>query len=259
MRHTDTTHSTGSTASVDTREHAGPYQLFVLALSIVTLLSLAISIAVPLEPESRQLLEHADTAVCALFFVDFLHSLYTAPNRLAYFVKWGWIDLLSSIPAVGVLRFGRFARIVRVLRVLRAVRSARAIASLLVAKREQSTLLAAVLLGLLLLVTACIAVLEFETATESNITTAGDALWWAITTMSTVGYGDRYPVTTGGRIVAVFLMAGGVGIFGTLSGLVASWFLTPSSEKADTELDEVRAMLRDIQSRLPIPPVGADR
>ena len=232
-------------------ERPGPYQLFMLVLCLLTLVSLGVSISVPLQPSSRTVLEHADNVVCALFFADFLHSLYTAPNRMAYFVKWGWIDLLSSIPAVGPLRLGRFARVVRVLRVIRAVKSARAIAMLLLAKREQSALLAGVLLGLLLLVTSSIAILQLETDPNSNITSAEDALWWAMTTMSTVGYGDRYPVTTGGRIVAVFLMAGGVGIFGTLSGLVASWFLTPSQKEQDTDLEDIRLALGDIQRRLP--------
>jgi voltage-gated potassium channel len=226
----------------------------MLVLCVLTLLSLGISLTVPLEPSSRHVLELADIVVCALFFGDFLHSLYLAPNRVAYFFKWGWIDLLSSIPAVGPLRLGRFVRVVRVLRVIRAVRSARAIAMLLLAKREQSAVLAGLLLGLLLLVCASIAILQFETEPTSNIRTAGDALWWSMTTMSTVGYGDRYPVTTGGRIVAVFLMAGGVGIFGTLSGLVASWFLTPGQKEQDTDLDDIRAALAEIQRRLPVPP-----
>jgi voltage-gated potassium channel len=242
---------TTATTSAEPHERPGPYQLFMLVLCILALLSLGVSLTMPLEPSSRAVLEYADIVVCALFFGDFLHSLYYAPNRMAYFFKWGWIDLLSSIPAVGPLRLGRFVRVVRVLRVIRAIRSARAIAVLLLAKREQSAVLAALLLGLLLVACASIAILQFETVPGANIRTAGDALWWSMTTMSTVGYGDRYPVTTGGRIVAVFLMAGGVGIFGTLSGLVASWFLTPSQQAQDTDMDDIRATLAEIQRRLP--------
>jgi voltage-gated potassium channel len=238
-----------TTAHGDVHERPGPYQLFMLVLCLLTLLSLGVSLTVPLEPTSRKVLEHADSVVCALFFADFLHSLYNAPNRLAYFFKWGWIDLVSSIPAVGPLRLGRFVRVVRVLRVIRAVRSARAIAALLLAKRKQSAVLAGALLGLLLVVCASISILQFETVPGANIKSAEDALWWSMTTMSTVGYGDRYPVTTGGRIVAVFLMAGGVGIFGTLSGLVASWFLTPSQQAQDTDMDEIRATLAEIRER----------
>lgn len=61
-------------------------------------------------------------------------------------------------------------------------------------------------------------------------------MWWAISTMTTVGYGDAYAVTSEGRLVAVFLMAAGVGVFGTLAGLAASWFLSPASIRKNPTL-----------------------
>ena len=78
---------------------------------------------------------------------------------------------------------------------------------------------------------------------------AEDAMWWAATTMTTVGYGDRYPISSEGRVVAVFLMAAGVGVFGMFSGLVASWFLSPAAGHADTELAEIRAVLIELRDR----------
>jgi voltage-gated potassium channel len=69
--------------------------------------------------------------------------------------------------------------------------------------------------------------------------------------MTTVGYGDTYPTTSEGRLVAVFLMAAGVGVFGTLSGLVASWFLSPAAEEADTDIEQLKVMVAEIQRRLP--------
>ena len=79
---------------------------------------------------------------------------------------------------------------------------------------------------MLVIFTGAVAELEFERET-GNIKTAEDALWWAMTTITTVGYGDRYPTTTEGRRVAAGLMAVGVGLFGTLSGVAASWFTQP--------------------------------
>lgn len=83
----------------------------------------------------------------------------------------------------------------------------------------------------------------------SNIHNAGDALWWAFVTITTVGYGDFYPVTYEGRIVAAVLMTAGVGLFGTFTGFVASWFLEEDSDKQDahvvtnlrTEISELKA------------------
>jgi voltage-gated potassium channel len=87
------------------------------------------------------------------------------------------------------------------------------------------------MVAILVMVTASVAVLQFETTDSANIKTAEDALWWAMTTMTTVGYGDRFPVTTEGRLVAAVLMCAGVGLFGTLSGLLAAWFVAPAERK----------------------------
>jgi voltage-gated potassium channel len=70
-------------------------------------------------------------------------------------------------------------------------------------------------------------------------------MWWAISTMTTVGYGDRFPITPEGRLIAAFLMSAGVGVFGTISGLVANWFLSPEAQVVDSELAEIKHMLAD--------------
>ena len=75
-------------------------------------------------------------------------------------------------------------------------------------------------------------------------------MWWSISTMTTVGYGDRYPITSEGRLVAVFLMATGVGLFGTLSGAVASWFLSPATTDADVDREEIKHLLLEVRNRL---------
>lgn len=138
----------------------------------------------------------------------------------------------------------------RILRVLRGVKSARTLAHFVASRRSESGFLASVLLALLLIVAGSIAVLEFELPAGGNIASAEDALWWAVTTMTTVGYGDRYPTTSEGRIVAMFLMAAGVGVFGTLSGLAASWFLSPAAEETDADLVELKQMVSRLEQRL---------
>ena len=228
-----------------------PYEFFMLCLCIWALLALGANSFFELSSSTEAILGYADDVVCVLFLADFVHSLYIAPNKGRYLTTWGWIDLLSSIPAVGPLRLGRAIRVMRILRVMRGVKSARAIACFLTARRAQSTALAAALLTLLLVVLCSIAVLQFEIPAKGNIDSAENAIWWAISTMTTVGYGDAYPITPEGRVVAVFLMAAGVGVFGTLSGLVASWFLSSSKEaqeEAQSDLGEIRAILTDLRS-----------
>src|SRR5262245_47740939 len=107
------------------------YQLFMLVLCVYALGSLAAQVAVDMEPSTRGVLDYADNAVCALFFVDFVVSLIAAPNRRAYFFTWGWLDLLSSIPTVDVARWGRAARVLRALRVLRGLRATKILATLI--------------------------------------------------------------------------------------------------------------------------------
>ncbi len=146
----------------------------------------------------------------------------TAKTTVWYLLTWGWIDLLSSVPTIGVFRWGRAARVMRILRVIRGLKSAKTVAHFLASKRQESAFLASLLLCLLILVLCSIAVLQFEIPAGGNIATAEDAMWWAVSTMTTVDYGDKYPISIEGRAVAVFLMAAGVGAFGVLSGSVAS-------------------------------------
>ena len=99
--------------------------------------------------------------------------------------------------------------------------------------------LAAALISILLVVFASISILHFETVPDSNIKSAQYALWWAFVTITTVGYGDKVPFITEGRLIAGLLMTAGVGLFGTFSGFVAAWFLAPQA-KQETELERLR-------------------
>jgi voltage-gated potassium channel len=205
------------------------YQIFMLVLSAWALTLLGASAILQLSEPTRQLLFWADTTLCLFFFIDFLRSLYNAPRKFAWFIRWGWLDLLSSVPAVDALRVGRLARIVRIARVLRAFRSARTIGHFMLHQRRHTAGYSALLFTVLLLSVCSIAILQIEPAAGGNITTAEDALWWALVTMTTVGYGDLYPITTEGRLVAAALMVGGVGVFATLAGLLGSWIVAPEA------------------------------
>jgi voltage-gated potassium channel len=106
-----------------------------------------------------------------------------------------------------------------------------------------------VLLAVGLIVFACAGlILSFEAdAPGSNIHSFGDAIWWAIVTVTTVGYGDRFPVTAGGRGVAVVLMLVGIGLIGVLTATVASYFVEQKADEGNTalveRLDRMEAML----------------
>lgn len=241
-------------ASAKDLRHA-PYLVFMLLLSIYAVAALALTAFIDLTLPTRTILGYADNAVCILFFLDFLITLARSSNRSRYLLTWGWLDLLSSIPPLDVLRWGRAARILRILRVLRGIKATKVLTEFILYRRTQSAFLAALLVSLLLVVLSAAAILQFETSPEANIRTPEDAIWWAIVTVTTVGYGDKFPLSTEGRFIAALLMTAGVGLFGTFSGFVAAWFLeSPARQSAELdaiqrlsqEVNELREELRDL-------------
>ena len=109
----------------------GVFQIVVLVLSIYALGALLLDALFPLSPEATRVIQLFDFVVCAVFFADFVLQLARAEDRWAYMRKWGWIDLLASIPAIDPLRWGRLFRILRILRVLRAIRGLQKLLELL--------------------------------------------------------------------------------------------------------------------------------
>ena len=239
-----------------------PGEVLMLGLSVYVLAALAAEAALPLSPATRVVLNYADTGICAIFLADFFVRLARAKDRRA-FLAWGWIDLVSSIPILDAARAGRAVRVVRILRVLRGARSARQLGASLLRRRAEAALSAAALVTILLIVFASIAILELEAGVEgASIRTPADGLWWAAATVTTVGYGDVYPVTPEGRLVAAFLMTAGIACFGTFTAFVASWFLAPAKERAD-ELagirDQLDTVLRALDALRAARPTAADR
>ncbi len=241
------------------------YQLFMLVLCVFALLILVLEIIFRRDANISRVLSYADTFICFFFLADFFLSLAKAERKWKYLLTWGWLDLLSSIPALDAARWGRLARIARLTRVLRAFRATRILSTVLFRERGKSVALAAALLALFLMVGSSVAILHFETMEGSNIKTADDAVWWAFTTITTVGYGDRFPVSGPGRIIAAVLMTAGVGLFGAFSAALAAWFIAPADEENDQEIAALRgdiASLRElVESRLtsPAPPATPPR
>lgn len=123
----------------------------------------------------------------------------------------------------------RFARIFHILRVILVIRSSRSIVKQVLSNRKETTI-ASILLLLVVLLTLGSSLMLFVEghSPDANITSGADALWWALVTISTVGYGDHYPVTELGKIIAAAVILCGVGLFGMISGLITSVITSPS-------------------------------
>lgn len=241
-------------------EQSNAYNLFILVL---TLLSLAIMVALllPVTPAMEQLLLLYDNAICVIFLFDFFLRMRSASSAKHYFFRErGWLDLIGSIPAFGffkfsgILRLARLSRLARIWRIMRG-QNRKEILDDVVQNRSQYAGFITVFMAGLVLVLSSILVLAFEGhSPHANITTGGNALWWALVTITTVGYGDYYPVTAGGRIVAFFVMFAGVGIIGALASILASILVAPalSSEDEPTApppaVDELSAIRHELEA-----------
>ncbi len=208
--------------------------LLVLVLSIYVLVVLSIDTIFKLPSEVSKLLYYIDNVICLVFFIDFCVQFYKAKDKLR-FMRWGWIDLLSSVPAIPYLRAGRAIRLIRVLRIIRAFRSTKHFLDHVFRNKALGTLTTVSIIALLIIIFSSISILQVEKAPDSNIKTAEDAIWWSYTTIATVGYGDKYPVTTEGRLIGAVLIMAGVGMFGTFTAYVSSLFIADKRNKGMSE------------------------
>ena len=227
----------------------GFLEITVLVLSLYVLCALLVQTAFALPPPVNALLDRIDFFVCLVFLTDFVVRFRRAPSKAA-FMKWGWIDLIASIPAIDFLRWGRLVRVVRIIRLFRAFRSTRHLIAFLYRNRTRSMAGTAVLAAIVLLIFSSIAMLALETDAQSTIKTPFDALWWAVSTMTTVGYGDKVPVTMEGRLVAIVLMITGVGLFGVLTGLFARFFVEPDLKKEESDISQLAAEIRLLREKI---------
>ena len=181
-----------------------------------------------LDPLAREIIDGVLTAIWVLFGLDYLVRIRLARRRWR-FIRSHLLDLLILVlPMFRPLRALRVVSVISVLnRQLRDDFPGRA-ATYVVAT-----------VGLVGLV-AALAVLEAErNAPDASITTFGEALWWTITTVSTVGYGDRYPVTVEGRLVAAMLMVAGIALLGVVTASIATWFLDNLRRTGEQVVEDV--------------------
>lgn len=236
-----------TTKSPRDSENPGVFQLLVLILSIYAMLALLADTFLTLHPEVSLLIQIFDLGVCAVFLIDFSLRFYRAERKLA-FMKTGWVDLLASIPTVEFLRWGRPLRVLQIIRIWRAARATHKI--LLLVRSRQSAAGSVGLIAVLLILFSSLGILIAERAPEANIKTAEDAIWWSFTTITTVGYGDRYPISPEGRFIAIILMVCGVGLFGSFTAVIAGYFTGQNSQRDTSDSELLLQEIRKLQQQV---------
>jgi voltage-gated potassium channel len=228
------------------RKTSNAYNIFILVLTVLSLAVMVVMLLPSISDQTMKLLTVYDNLICVIFLIDFALNLRGAAKKSDYFIKErGWLDLLGSIPSlglltnagkyVGLLRLARLSRLARITRLLRGENKKTLINDVLTNRSRYAAFLT-ILLTIIVLTVSSVLVLQFESKSpDANITTGGDALWYSLVTITTVGYGDFYPVTTGGRMTASFIMFMGVGIIGALASILASLLVGGSSPAAEEE------------------------
>jgi voltage-gated potassium channel len=206
--------------------HGTSYNLFMLVL---TLFSLVVAIGIIIPTVNSDALWWVDFLICMVFVVDFAVSLWRSPNKTEYFIKnGGWLDLLGAIPSVPGLPWTAFVRLARLNRLVKITKHLQGKDRDEVIRETrqnpaETALLTMGITSFMLITVSSLLILRLERgAPEANILTGRDAFWWAMVTITSVGYGDYVPVTFWGRVLAMVLMIFGIGIFAVLTGFVAA-------------------------------------
>ena len=210
------------------------YELFIAAVSILSVFNMVLADIPGVDTDAINVVYIINAVLTLLFVYDFGLRLATAPSRSFYFLRdYGWADLLAVIPA---LRIFRLFRIYKAYRIIKKY-GVPYILTYLSTNRSAAAVYILVLMVILIIESGGFLVLQAERgATSANIVTAFDAIWWAYVTITTVGYGDRFPVTPGGRVVGILVMTTGVAVFATFAGLISSKLLTPPEKEEEVSV-----------------------
>ena len=229
------------------------YQLFMVLVTLLALAIPALYYILPLPDTIRQVLYILDSLISTILLFDFFAHLFAARGRRHYLLWQAWFDLLGALPGLPALRLARIPSLIVMLRELRGTTPLEA---RLAARQRlaESTLLIVVLVVLVVVTVGSILIVLVEAPVESaNIRSGEDAVWWSIVTVSTVGYGDRYPVTPLGRLIGTAMIVMGVSLFSVLTSYIATQFmaLRKSAGTSETELlrQEMRAAFVESQRR----------
>ena len=228
---------------------ASELPMLVLSILFIPVVGLPWLFSLPEVWESALLA--ADWTIWAIFCLELMIRVWLAQQRLRY-VRDHWFDVLIVVaPLLRPLRLASSARAVRGLGALRliasAARSTHSLRVVLGAHGLGYTLL----VGGLVIISSAEAVALVERDGDGNIRDFADGLWWAITTVTTVGYGDRFPVTPEGRGIAAFLMLLGITLFSFVTANIAAFLSTreraegPTLQELGAQIDRLEALIRD--------------
>jgi voltage-gated potassium channel len=189
----------------------------------------------------RSDLEAAELVLTGVFVLEFGSRLLAAHDRRQY-VTGHWIDALALVPPIRALRVLRLLRLFRLVRAFAGFYRAAMHVQGLARHRGFAWLIVA---WLSIMVVCSAFVYQAEHGVNSLLSSPFDALWWGVTTLTTVGYGDTYPVTSEGRLGAMILMLLGIGLFSAITATITSYFIsqeTPARDRGDRVVERLQRL-----------------
>ncbi len=193
----------------------------IVLLSLLSVGLLVYELSADLLIEQLKIIHTIDLIIAILFLSDFIFGLYLSDNKKRY-IRKNWADLLASIPVShGIYRSFRFLRLIRVIRVIRIIARINRVGHIADKIAQDSSRY--VYMGAItstIVLSGAVLFFSMELGVNSQVNNFFDAIWWAVVTTTSVGYGDIYPITWEGRVVGMLLMIFGVGLVGVTAGIV---------------------------------------
>jgi voltage-gated potassium channel len=205
------------------------FAFFIQFLIVLSVITFSLETLPDLKPQTKTILNSIEIFCVVVFTFEYLARVYVADRKLKFvFSFFGLIDLFAILPfylSFGLdlrsLRVLRLFRLFRLLKLVRYNRAMRHFARAMIMAKEQIILFMGV--TLVLIYFAAIGIYYFENeAQPEHFSSIFDSLWWSIITLTTVGYGDVYPITVGGRVFTFFILLIGLGIVAIPTGIISS-------------------------------------
>ncbi len=198
--------------------------IVIVCLALLSVILLIYELSVPLDSETLSIIYTIDLTIAIIFLIDFSVGFIYAEKGRKY-LKENWPDFLASIPVTGeVVRSFRFLRMLRLIRIIAQLRKGTRLTDKST-RNEEARYVYLITIVTVVLLAASTTFFSMEYGVNPMISNFGDALWWSVAIMTTVGVEDIYPLTWEGRVISAFLMLFGVAVFGTVAGLAGTRFL----------------------------------
>ncbi|RMD49814.1 MAG: ion transporter [Alphaproteobacteria bacterium] len=234
------------------RQFGNSVVLSMQALIVLAAASFAVSTLPELPGSLRRALRWLDFGIAGIFAIEYGLRLWAARSRLGYALSfWGIVDLcawlpvlITESPAATSLRILRLLQVLRILKILRYNRALRRLVLAFRSARDELTIFAVVALFLLYLSAVGIWFFEHRVQPET-FGSVPEAFWWAVITLTTVGYGDAVPVTVGGRVFTMIVILIGMGVFAVPAGVIASALISRDIREIETEIEELEEEIHE--------------